>query len=245
MKKTAIIFAADDNYAIGVAISIMSIEDKSPTLADKYIIYYANWNEKQIEYVRNLSPKVNMINFELNNFKNKYPDLINNIEAKKFIERYTHFKIAFYEYWENLKEYDQIIFLDADLVIIDDITPLKEVDSLGWRCGLAKFKYNDKIINRPNGGVIIFNNDLPINKMKTIYINHLLIENNDEIALAKMAYDLNIKITEIPAEYNIGSHALDKFKISNDIKIFHCIGDKKIWNYKLYQYIFPEYNIYI
>ena len=39
LKNTAIIFATDNNYAVGVALTIMSLEDGNPNLADAYIIY--------------------------------------------------------------------------------------------------------------------------------------------------------------------------------------------------------------
>lgn len=47
MKKTAVIFASDNNYAIGIAITIMSLEEKNPNLADRYIVYYDEWDKKK------------------------------------------------------------------------------------------------------------------------------------------------------------------------------------------------------
>lgn len=64
-KSTAIIFAADNNYAVGVAITIMSLEERSPSLADSYIVYCDSWNEKNINFVKCLSSKVRMIPFTL------------------------------------------------------------------------------------------------------------------------------------------------------------------------------------
>ncbi len=63
MKKTAVVFGSSDKYAIGCCVNIMALEKKSPNLADKYIVYYDNWDKEFINNLQAFSPKVELIEF--------------------------------------------------------------------------------------------------------------------------------------------------------------------------------------
>lgn len=203
-----------------------------------------NGIKKNIEFIKNITNKVEMISYSRKDFNNRHPKLVENLSILDFVNRYTHFKLIFHEYLDKLKEYDQIIFFDADLIIIDDIMYLKGISNIGWRADKILVNCKNSVVKKPNGGVLIFNKELPIDDMKEIFIQQLLICNNDEIALAKMACLLNLKVNYLPLEYNVGSYLIARSD-SENLKIFHCVGEKKIWNDSLYQYLFPEYIPYI
>ena len=63
-RTTAIVFSCDNNYAPGVLCNIMSLEDLSPNLADKYMIYCDSWCEKYVNLAKSISSKVEIIPYE-------------------------------------------------------------------------------------------------------------------------------------------------------------------------------------
>lgn len=245
MKKSAIIMAANSNYSIGVAITIMSIEEKSPELADSYIIYNDDFDDNTINFIKTLSNKVQFIRYDKKTFEKEYSDLLQNSKIQKFISRYSYFKLIFPTYWNLLTKYDQIIFMDSDLIVLDDVFDLKKINGIGWRPGYIYIKHKDKVLAQPNGGLLIFNNKLPINKMNESFLQHIKNGHSDEQSLVRMTIDLNLELTMLPMQYNLGTHLLGKLNNLTGLKIIHCVGEKKIWNYSLYQYLFPEYVPYL
>ncbi len=70
------------------------------------------------------------------------------------------------------------------------------------KVGLLQFKYNNKYINRPNAGVIVFHNSLPWERMSNMYKDYLLRFESDEIALCALVDDLGLKTIELDNGYN-------------------------------------------
>ena len=82
--------------------------------------------------------------------------------------------------------------------------------------------------------------------------------NADERAIARICFDLGLKINKLDVSYNftpqIGRlNPLDRVDAtiprdraeylgSKDIKILHAVGPKKIWNSSFYQVMIPSYT---
>ena len=54
-----------------------------------------------------------------------------------------------------------------------------------------------------------------------------------------------LKSNNITEDKDLMNISYDKLENLENIKIFHCLGPKKIWNDTLYQYLFPEYIPYL
>ncbi len=239
--NNAIIFSCNDTYAAGVYINILAIEKKCPNFANKYIIYEDKWSKESIEKTRSISKKIEFVPFEDKVFIERNKDMFNDGNLKSFISRYGHYKLGFSEYLHHLKDFERIIFLDADVLVLEDISSLNDVNSIGWRTGLLQFKYNNKYINRPNAGVIVFHNSLPWERMSNMYKDYLLRFESDEIALCALVDDLGLKTIELDNGYNYVDAGRNALKLKNSIKIYHCAGRKKIWNSSFLRGLFPEF----
>lgn len=247
MKKTAVVLGANNLYAIGCCVNIMALERKSPNLADKYIVYYENWDENLIEKLKAFSDKVEMIEFTRKMYDDKYlsEKMKNDEKLIKFLNRYSHFGNIFPECCLLLDRFNQIIFIDSDFIIIDDVSELKNIDTVAWRGGVATFLYKEISLNRPNGGLFIIPDTVPYHEMSQKYHQYFLETNFNELAMCAMMYDLNIETKNLPADYNYGCHLWEQMKVENHIKIYHAVGREKIWNSEFLRCLFPEYIEYL
>lgn len=246
--NTAIIFAANNAYAPGVIINIAQIEHLHSDFADKYLVYVDNWSQENLEKLNSIcQDKIQVINYSEKDFWNKHPELAGIDKVSNFVKQYSHFKLAFADYVLHLDTYKQVIFFDCDLIVLNDISHIKTLKSgISFRYGFYE-SYKEQRIPGPNGGLISFASDLPFKKISKIFSDYVIGANSanaDERAIARICFDLGLKINELDVSYNFcptlrgGAEYLD----SKDIKILHTDGPNKIWNSSFYQTIIPSYT---
>ena len=246
---TAVIFAANNAYAPGVIVNIAQIEHLHSDFADKYLVYVDNWSQENLEKLNSIcQDKIQVINYSERDFWNKHPELATNEKITKFVKRFSHFKLAFADYLLHLDTYKQVIFFDCDLIVLNDISHLKTLKSgISLRYNFFGTRYKEQIIPVPNGGLISFASDLPFKKISEIFLDYAISVNSfntEEIAIARICFDLGLKINKLDVSYNFcptlrgGAECLD----SKDIKILHTDGPNKIWNSSFYQTIIPSYT---
>ena len=246
---TAVVFSASDAYAPGVIINVDQIESYHHDFADKYLIYADNWNLANIEKLKSICPeKIEIIDASLDVVLKKsvkYSEYVNSPKLKNFINRYGFYHILFPEYFMQLENYKQIIFMETDLLVLNDISYLKTITKgIAWRA-LVKTKYNSVELERPNGGLLVFNDDIPYKECATKYLEHIPVTKINEVALSRVCYDLHINTTNISLAYNYGP-ALKCFNtcwgVTDEIRIYHCAGPLKIWRSHVLRTLFPKFN---
>ena len=256
--NTAVIFAANNAYAPGVIINIAQIEHLHSDFADKYLVYVDNWSQENLEKLNSIcQDKIQVINYSERDFWNKHPELATNEKITKFVKRFSHFKLAFADYLLHLDTYKQVIFFDCDLIVLNDISHLKTLKSgISFRCGAFGVRYKEQRISVPNGGLISFAGDLPFKQISEIFLDYAISVdafNTEEIAIARICFDLGLKINKLDVSYNFTPHnarlnsnlpkdTAGYYLNSKDIKILHTIGLKKIWNSSFYQVMIPSYT---
>ena len=248
MKKTAVVFSSSKAYSIGCCINIMALEEKSPDLADKYIVYCDSWDKEIMDKLKNFTDKVEFIEYTQEMFENNY---LKQCDSKvqeiilNFIKRYTYFPILRGEMLLLLRNFNQIIYMGCDFIILDDISELKKLDNVAWRGGATVYPYKGENLNRPNGDLLIFPDTIPYEELSKKYFDYFLSTLFDETALCAIMHDYNIDVINLPGDYNYGTHVMDLIKIQNNIKILHTVGSSKIWNSDLLRCICPEYVKYL
>ena len=256
--NTAVIFAANNAYAPGVIINIAQIEHLHSDFADKYLVYVDNWSQENLEKLNSIcQDKIQVINYSERDFWNKHPELATNEKITKFVKRFSHFKLAFADYLLHLDTYKQVIFFDCDLIVLNDISHLKTLKSgISLRFNFFGTRYKEQIIPVPNGGLISFASDLPFKKISEIFLDYAIsvnLFNTEEVAIARICFDLGLKINKLDVSYNFtplngklnSTPPIDTagyYLNSKDIKILHTIGPKKIWNSSFYQVMIPSYT---
>ncbi|ONI46521.1 hypothetical protein AN642_02985, partial [Epulopiscium sp. SCG-B10WGA-EpuloA2] len=188
-NKNAIVLAINDQYVVGAGATVLSILNNS-NKENQYEIVILHKSLKQISkniLYRLLENK--------NNFKLKFYDVGYTISNYNFYLPNKHWDIQCYFKLlipDIFKKYNKILFLDSDVIILQDIIELLNLEISGYAIaavqdlcyisnhnyGWAK-EYNQKILelknifNYFNNGVALFN-IIEINKF--ISIDKLLKE---------------------------------------------------------------------
>ena len=134
----------------------------------------------------------------------------------------------------SLTDYDRIIFFDADMLVLGDITELFNIDVRFGACEIAK----DTEIDHPSkfqngtksfdGGLMIISNEFLNNKTKQALISIAFQKQwtSDEPILN--VFFTNDITTYLPKEYNTLLSELNQVSLSK-AKIIQFVGTKKPW----------------
>ena len=235
---------ATSNLDFAVANVIMGVEKFSPHLVDNYIIFYDEKDKFKTESIfKNISEKIEFR--PINTYK-----IPANIS---FYERYSKLYLAKYFIFDLLKEYDKVLWLDADICIQGDISGIFSYGPMAWRPTVVSMKTKlEKLYDipesatAPNGGVILVTRDIDGYERYTDEIIELCNElmekyekpNVDELAFGLLAYRNNIKVDLLPDTYNAGC----SWPCAFDAKIVHSIGPKKFWNSPENYFVFSHWK---
>ena len=243
-----IIMATNQNYAPYVAVTIQSIlENASPNY---YYDIYVFYTELGKETIRGLEKETT------DKYRVSTVNITNLLNTKLKLRTCSHYTIeTYYRFFapEILSFYDQLIYVDCDLVVLGDISELYKLDIGNNILGAAKnymnrfvTNYVEKLHVSPekyfNAGVLIINTKKFIEERIREKAFELLDKREDFIMLDQDA--LNIvckdKVYYIPEDWNVQWH---HFEGKCDIvinkqacidaysapKILHFTGKNKPW----------------
>lgn len=236
MNKYAIFFVIDDGYSFALANMIMSLYKHSNNLMQQtdIIIYDNGISERNKQLLKQLHQH---IFFKTIEYPESYSELISHKKTTPWGGGIIVCKLWGFRL---IKEYEKVLFLDADMHIIDDISELFEIEEeMAWRNVLA-WKATDNfqgIINdgdylsAGNAGLTYYSNKLnkynitdddivdAFNKVKDLKRG-----GNDETMLAYIAYKNKIRVREL--DVKIWNTPIQR--MSPDTKILHFLDYFKI-----------------
>lgn len=234
--KVAGVFRITPNYATAVANMIISIERHSPNLFTEYVVFTseASGELDQIKEVCHFFNK--KYRFEVYD-TGKIRECIGDIYLNQFFKRYPLIVFSLFGIFTLLKDFDLAIALDADMIVIDDISSL-----LTYDCGIC-FRKSRKLADifkdskdeneyTPNAGVIVFSNqilnyqDLEVKAIDILVKNIARMNGGYEEATLRLLIDeQKIPYKYLPLEFNcpIGH------KDSDMAKIIHYMKVEKPW----------------
>lgn len=249
MKDKCIFFGITSNYAFAVANVIIGVEKFSPNLVENYIIFSDiddPINDDDITALQKISNKIIIREFK--------PPV--NISAK-LASRFSRLYTAKFHIFDLLKEYQQVLWLDADILINGDISEIFSYQYIAWRKTVVPFTENiasccpDIVVRNdataPNAGVILANyrvlGEIDYTQKLYEYLVKLADKSNrillDELSFGIVADHFNLKVDLLPNKYNIGL----TWKNVDEGHIIHSIGKGKFWNHSLINMLYPEWNI--
>jgi lipopolysaccharide biosynthesis glycosyltransferase len=167
-----------------------------------------------------------------------------NVLKKRHVTNTTYLKLSLIPYFAN--QFDRIVYLDIDLLLIGDIDELCEFDLMGYPMGAVKdfrsshLAKNIQVRRYFNAGLLVFD------------LTHPVIDSLGEILLFQLQKSntlryqdqdvLNIvfdrKWFEIPDRYNY-QIAFRYPKVNHNlesVRIFHFVGPLKPWKVRLGKY---------
>jgi len=172
MNNIPVVYITDNNYTMPTVVSITSLlENKNPDTNYKIHIIGINLSKENKHSLSNIAQNVEYIDLE-----DKYEDL--NI-SHPWASKTTLFK---YDIADFFKNFDKILYLDSDTIVLDDLSEFYNTDINNVYAGVIKdciaqaiFTHNEKlnIKNYFNAGVMLLN----IKKIRDNNLKKTLMEN--------------------------------------------------------------------
>ncbi len=259
-EKNAIFLA--DTRAFLIAHVLLQIKDTNPDLFDEAIIYHQNMSNKDMEIIGKIIP-CRFVNYNTD----KLPDKL--FEVNDNFKRFTKFMFARYEMFNYLDEFDNIVWMDTDILIQGS---LKELVQKAQKTGIAMLCEDQKNksakstdINRTNftkpifgynmncplfcSGTIVINKKLPKYQQVTEYLYNKTIEYADYLSLPDqgilnlMVQDFNYSVVPIGDNGLYGIYPYIGRDCSKAIFV-HSWGKNKFWNSWYLFNLFPKWKYY-
>ncbi|MBD5584011.1 MAG: hypothetical protein HDQ88_02930 [Clostridia bacterium] len=258
MTNKCIVFRSDGKYSIGIGLTLLAIQHYSPNLQFDTVIFYEEWSEMQLRTIESIQKNVHFIPINREDIQKEIVAFGKEIDddVKRYLKRYGYFPLIWYKIYTLLDKYEKVLGLDADVLILGDISPIFSYSGFCQRTGFVSDVYNNKKIKKGNGGVVLMDRTLPYNKLAKLFIKHLFCIKyqpgtifgrhiKDEEAFSRSIVDAGLTITDLPNDFNATPYTFKRLKYEKDLVIYHCVGSRKIWLSPYLQKIFPEYISFI
>lgn len=216
----------NDAYFPGFVVFFYSLIKHNPDFNYPYYIF--NWGELSdinIQTLKKIYPKFIFRDIQNTDYDGVEYSTVWRTWSINCINRFEIF---------TLTEYDKIVFFDADMLVLDDISYLFDIDvdfgAVETTPGAEidhPSKFNRKLKSF-DGGLMVISRKYLNTKTKhdLIAIAHQKKWSSDEPILN--TYFDNTKTTFLPREYNLLSQEFNEHNIK-DAKIIQFIGQKKPW----------------
>jgi lipopolysaccharide biosynthesis glycosyltransferase len=239
-----IFLASDDNYVSYLAVTIASVCYNTKSFVDFYILDngISDFNKKQLEILRR-----NFSDFTLEYLPVNENSLLENIEYKnksKYITKATYSRFLIPEFKPELSK---IVYLDVDIILLDDIEKLWQKELDGYALGacpgssiLAKIAIGSARSHQYfNAGVLLLDiqqwrENHIMEKLFNIekkYRQRLLLADQDVL---NIFFEDNYK--QLSMQYNSMTTVMtDEDDLYKNIIIRHFNGEQKPWNTHKYK----------
>lgn len=245
-KNLALVMGTSPTHPFAVGNVLIGLRKNSPKfydLIDDIIIYtVGDISETDKKAIKDIAPKVIFKNFDF--------DIQSNNPR---VKRFTTVVFSKYKVFSLLKEYVHTVWLDADIMIMDDISELLNYGPIGMRKpGGSKFIYKalgytpddlDKSVRTRSTSVIHVSDELENYEKIAQECESLTKEKIDVLNLADQAvisyilYRNKVKISTIPLYL---CHHIDYTSVPIP-KLIHQSTDYKMWNNGIIAALSPQW----
>jgi len=241
-KNLAIILGATGNMAFALANVLIGIKKHSPNISADFIVFENNITESDKKLLNSI--------FSIKFIDYKFPLSVENFD-KGSLKRFTLLSFSRYECFKMLDEYKHVLWLDIDILIMNDITAILNYAETG----LALYRDGGKVganftipiesydmqKNYYNAGVMLLDDKFPEYKKITDWCYQKTVELAPYLTFADQGI-INIMIQEFNLNVNILDLRFNSYpsfrKTLKDPVIFHSFCPEKFWNF----WNFKEWN---
>lgn len=237
-KHCAVVMAITGNKTFSLANVLIGLMKHSPNFADDIIIYSNDISEKDKKVLKKIFPvKIKKYKFQLLSKDNQIA-----------LDVFTSMAYARYECFKLLAQYENVVWLDTDILIRRDISGilhyaqqtgicLRGAISNSIKCNFIEGA--EKLINMDGGvccnsGIFALNDKLPNYKeiTKWCYEKTELLKDYllaaDQGIIGLIIPHFNLQFTILPIEYNVFTGYTYEVK---NVVIEHAYGPEKYWNF--------------
>jgi len=128
--KTCIVMYTDENYAFAAANMCIGIQRYCSDWVDEIVIFNEGLTEKTKINILKLYKRVIFKDYTKEYFASKI-NIIN--KTNSFLQRWTHGVFSKLECFDMVNEYENVIYVDVDMLILRDFKNILLHKPIGWR----------------------------------------------------------------------------------------------------------------
>lgn len=235
MKKNAVAFTISSDLVFAVATLMMDLKEKAPKIADEVVIFHDGVFEKDLNLLNSILPVV-AVRYEI-----PVKDL--SIFDPMTLDYFTVMVHAKYECLKLLSKYKNVVYLDPDMVILEDFSDLLE------RCdsGIKMMPSGHPVRAQLHSEVLDYDmNQEGICACIFVFQDHVDYKKLYEFCVSAVnKYASKLKLPDQAIfDFMIQEHRINVFPIDRDafsphpndpnkidhVKILHAYGQPKFWN---------------
>ncbi|MBD9149727.1 MAG: hypothetical protein EGQ14_02750 [Spirochaetia bacterium] len=251
MKNTAIILGATGNLAFALGVVLQGLKEYNNTLLAEsdIFIYYQNMDEPTRRSLGNILP-CQFLSYKFPYMKNMRPHILRDYGEMTFVR---------YECFRYLKNYEYVLWLDADILIQGDISGMRKQIPHG--IGFRREYYDERVRVNFLADIPDFQMDAPHYNAGIMAISRALKNNPDELAdwcyqktaeigenlyypdqgiLLLLCQHFNLKIDALDEKYNC--EARRSHQPLRQAALVHAVGHRKFWKYYYFDKWFRFYK---
>lgn len=253
-KNTAIVLGATGNLAFALGVVLKGLKKYNTALLNEadVIIYYQNMDEAARAALNQITP-CQFIPY-------KFPDM--SSMRQNVLRDYGEMTFVRYECFRYLKEYQYVMWLDADILIRGDISGMRKQIPHG--IGFRREYYDERIrvnftadipgfdMQAPhfNAGIMCLSQALQPDRdalsdwcyQKTAEVaEHLVFP--DQGVLLLMCQHFGLTIDTLDEKYNCEAQR-NRFALTKAV-VIHAIGHRKFWKYYYFDEWFAFYKEWV
>ena len=248
-ESNCIVLGVTSDYMFAAANVILAVEKHSPCLIDKYVVYHTKEDpvsDSDKKVAKKLCKKIEFRQFDIGK------DLPQDHPLYK---RYSPLFFCRFSIFDLLNEFDNVLYLDADLVIQKDISRIFKYKPMAGRPTVKNIR--DRVTNKdyfnftdddfsPNGGLLFVSRELPNYKTyrkECCQILSELIAINEPKFLDELTFGIlnkrhNLGMKRLPRRFNCDC----PWENSNEATIVHSINNDKFWDHLILKILFPQWS---
>jgi lipopolysaccharide biosynthesis glycosyltransferase len=213
--KTCLSTVCDKEFLISCSVMIKSFIDNNPWFSEDIVILSDELDEKDINYLKSIYNKTFLKEAKSVNLKNNF--------YNHMLKTYIKFQI--FDLCKN--DYDRVVFIDSDCLIMGDLKELFLINAPFSVCSELDPNHAEKKVDF-NTGVMVINKDLGLYSEKLYNLHSETNEFNhhgDQTILNKLICSFNLlptKFNTLKTNYRFNGSWL------SDVRVLHYIS-KKPW----------------
>lgn len=158
-----ILLAATKDSAFTIGTLLINIKDKMDISQTIFYIINDGFSQNDKSIMQELVPNIKFINFTIDDFETNIRKFNADFKLNKqnpILNRYTHMTYARFEALKFLKECENIIYLDFDMLLLKGIDELKEIKNKGYE--IACFRGSATMSMGGGVSLLLYNSLTPI-----------------------------------------------------------------------------------
>jgi lipopolysaccharide biosynthesis glycosyltransferase len=219
-RRIAFASYVDEAYLPGFLTLLRSLALTNPALCLDYVVLFDDLTPASVSAIHRLHPRIRLRRVETG----RYDDCVRG-DPSNYLVRKAYFSLDAF----RIRDYDTVIVLDTDMVVLGDVSPLLDVrEGIG---AVEQFFYNETG-TKLNSGLLVLNRDVLNDEFvalvdRTGRSGEYELDKHDQGILNAI---LDGRFVRLDQRYNFVKRRLSgDLDVPDDVAVLHFTGQHKPW----------------